>query len=123
MRSIHSRRGPGTRPLPKPPTDGAEIQRRIDSLRRLVYRKAERYVGMTTDPESRKQDWTRELAEDGFALTEWQILEQGVRGQKKAQDSERRYAKALAARQASGGRPPHNSNLRWTIYTFKAEPL
>ena len=69
-------------------------------------------VGMTTDPERRRQEHEREKS--GFR--DWRILEEGLTRQE-AQEKEKLYSQKLGCDSHPGGNDPDVPS-QWSVYVF-----
>lgn len=70
-------------------------------------------VGITTDPEARKEDWERDCP--GFS--NWRIIAEGL-SRFEAQKKEDEYAKKHDCAASGGGRDPENNQNNWSVYRF-----
>lgn len=69
-------------------------------------------VGITTNPEERKQYWKGQHP----ALRNWEILESGL-SYSQAQRKENEYASRLGCQSYPGG--PNNGQYNWSVYYFE----
>lgn len=72
-------------------------------------------VGITTDPESRKEDWERDCP----GLKNWRIIAEGL-SRSAAQKKEDEYEEEHDCEAYRGGRnpEPENDQNNWSVYRF-----
>ena len=69
-------------------------------------------VGITTDPERRRQEW-----ESKANVQNWQIVGQGLTRQQ-AQNRENEIARQQGCEASPGGNDPDNGSASWYVYRF-----
>ena len=74
-------------------------------------------IGMTTNPEQRKQRWKNEYLKEGIEIKKWTILSKH-QSRSKAQEVETREAKKQNCVAHPGGSNPKNPNW-WYIYKIE----